>query len=199
MPKFTIPARLGYMPVVVTIAKGEGLREAVLKAVAERAYLQGAYLQGADLQGADLRDADLQDADLQGAYLQGAYLQDADLRGAYLQGADLRGAYLQDAALRGAYLRGAYLRGAKPAEGEPARPVDQIQGLRGRAYRSDGYEFQIFRMEDAGLIIRACCRTFTPDEFEAHIAREYDGSPKADETRRIIAFLIAQANAEAWT
>ena len=65
-----------------------GVREAVIKAVAQRADLQGADLQGADLQGADLRGADLRGAYLQGADLRGADLQGADLRGAYLRGAD---------------------------------------------------------------------------------------------------------------
>ena len=108
------------------------VRETLLEAIKQGAYLQGAdlrgeNLQGAYLQGADLQGADLQDANLRGAYLQDAYLQGADLRGAnlqdaYLQGADLQGADLQDANLRGAnlqgadlrcaYLQGAYLQGA---------------------------------------------------------------------------------------
>jgi uncharacterized protein YjbI with pentapeptide repeats len=77
--------------------EAETLKDAVVRAVANRAYLRGAYLEGADLEGADL----------EGAYLRGAYL-----RGADLEGADLRGAYLRGAYLRGAYLRGADLRGA---------------------------------------------------------------------------------------
>jgi len=79
------------------------IKDSVVEAVKQGAYLRGAYLQGADLQGADLRGADLQ-----GAYLHGADLQGADLQGAYLHGADLQGAYLQ-----GAYLHGAYLQGEK--------------------------------------------------------------------------------------
>jgi hypothetical protein len=109
-----------------------GIREALVKAVDDDAYLRDADLRGADLGGADLRGAYLRDADLRGAdlggadlggaYLRGAdlggadlggaYLGGADLRGADLGGADLRGAYLRDADLRGAGLRGAYLRGA---------------------------------------------------------------------------------------
>ena len=59
------------------------LRETVLNAVAQKAYLAGAYLAGADLADANLADADLADADLAGANL-----ADADLAGAYLAGAD---------------------------------------------------------------------------------------------------------------
>ena len=58
------------------------LKETLVEAVKNCAYLQGADLRGADLRGADL----------QGAYLRGADLQGADLRGADLPGADLWGA-----------------------------------------------------------------------------------------------------------
>ena len=61
------------------------IKDTIIEAVKNKAYLQGAYLRGAYLQGAYLR----------GAYLQGAYLQGAYLRGAYLRGADLRGADLR--------------------------------------------------------------------------------------------------------
>ena len=93
------------------------VKETLIKAVKQGAYLRsadlrGADLQGADLQGADLRCADLRGADLRGADLRGADLQGADLRGADLRGADLQGAYLRCADLRGADLRGADLRGA---------------------------------------------------------------------------------------
>ena len=47
------------------------LRETVLNAVAQKAYLAGAYLAGAYLAGADLADADLARADLAGANLGG--------------------------------------------------------------------------------------------------------------------------------
>ena len=108
------------------------IKDTVVEAIKQCAYLsgadlRGAYLSGADLRGAYLKDADLKDADLSGAYLSGAYLKDADLRGADLKdadlrgadlsgadlsGADLRGAYLKDADLSGAYLSGAYLKDA---------------------------------------------------------------------------------------
>ena len=83
------------------------VKDTLIEAVKNRAYLGGADLGGAYLRGADLRGAYLR-----GAYLRGAYLGDADLRGAdlgdaYLGDADLRGADLGGADLGGAYLRGA--------------------------------------------------------------------------------------------
>jgi len=81
------------------------LKETLIEAVKQGAYLRGAYLQGADLQGAYLQGAYLQGADLQGADLQGAYLQGAYLQGADLQGADLQGAYLQGADLQGVKIK----------------------------------------------------------------------------------------------
>ena len=82
---------------VIYEANCSNLKEALVKAVKEGAYLRDAYLEGADLKGADLRGAYLEGADLRGAYLEGAYLEGADL-----EGADLRGAYLEGADLRGA-------------------------------------------------------------------------------------------------
>ena len=84
------------------------VKETLIKAVKQGAYLRSAYLRSAYLRSADLHGADLRGADLQGADLHGA-----DLRGADLRGADLHGAYLQGADLRGAYLQGAYLQGFK--------------------------------------------------------------------------------------
>jgi hypothetical protein len=53
--------------VLFTGNEGESLKDAVARAIANRAYLRGAYLEGADLRGADLRGADLRGADLEGA------------------------------------------------------------------------------------------------------------------------------------
>ena len=86
------------------------LRETVLNAVAQKAYLAGADLAGADLAGANLAGADLADADLAGADL-----ADADLAGANLARADLARADLADADLAGANLAGADLAGANLA------------------------------------------------------------------------------------
>jgi hypothetical protein len=79
------------------------VREALIKAVAERADLSGANLRGANLRGANLSGADLYGADLRGA----------DLYGASLCGANLFGADLSEANLCGANLRRAYLRESK--------------------------------------------------------------------------------------
>ena len=83
------------------------VKETVIEAVKNCAYLRDADLRCADLGGADLGGAYLG-----GAYLRGADLRGADLRGAYLGGAYLGGANLRDADLGGADLGGAYLGGA---------------------------------------------------------------------------------------
>ena len=107
--KTKIQIKTGFGTLLFELEKeNNSIKETIIEAVK-----QGAYLQGADLQEAYLQGADLQEAYLQGADLRGAYLQEAYLRGAYLQGADLQGAYLQGADLRGAYLRGADLRRVK--------------------------------------------------------------------------------------
>ena len=134
-----------------------------------------ADLRGADLSGADLSGADLSGAYLSGAYLRGAYLRGADLSGADLSGADLSGAYLSGAYLRGAYLSGAYLSGA-----------DKVERLLAIANRLDGYAFYAFRLQDGSVKIVAGCRYFTPDEFRAHVAKNYPDTPKAVETLSII-------------
>jgi hypothetical protein len=92
--------------------KGEGLSDAVMKAVKEGANLEGANLEGANLRGANLEGANLWVANLRGANLEGANLEGANLRGANLRSANLRGANLEGANLEGANLRGANLEGA---------------------------------------------------------------------------------------
>ena len=171
---------------IVAKAHSEGRVVHLRGANLSGADLSGAYLRGADLSGADLIGAYLRGADLSGAYLRGAYLIGADLSGANLRGADLSGAYL-----RGADLSGAYLRGAKD------KPEHVISALKGRVYRSDGYEFLIFATE-AGDCVRAGCRTFTLAEFRAHVAASYPDTPKARETLRILDFLEATLTAEVW-
>ena len=82
--------------------ENNSVKDTLIEAVKNKAYLRDADLRDAYLRGAYLGGADLGGADLRGADLGGADLGDADLRGAYLRGADLR-----DADLRGADLRGA--------------------------------------------------------------------------------------------
>ena len=96
------------------------LRETVLNAVAQKAYLAGAYLACANL-----ADADLADADLAGANLAGAYLACANLAGADLADADLAGANLADAYLAGAYLAGAD-NVSTEVTGEPRKPYVKL-------------------------------------------------------------------------
>ena len=110
---------------------------------------------------------------------------------AVLRGADLSGADLSGAVLRGADLSGAYLSGTKE------KPEHVVSALKGRAYRSDGYEFLIFATE-TGECVRAGCRTFTLAEFRAHVADQYPNTPKAEETLRILDFLEATLTQEVW-
>ena len=138
------------------------------------AYLHGALLRGADLRGADLRGALLRDADL----------RVADLRDADLRGANLRDTYLSGALLRGADLRDAYLRWAI-----------KIIRLICRIDRSDDYLFLGFSTK-SGLMIKAGCRLLSPDDYRAHIAKQYPGTPKATETLRIIKYIEECAAAE---
>jgi len=146
---------------------------AVLVALKAKADLSGAYLSGANLSGAHLRDAYLSGANLSGANLSGA-----NLSGAYLRDADLSGAYLRDADLSGAYLRDADFGGLK---------------LIARASRAD-YEFFMWSSALGGHIIRAGCRTFTLIEFRRHVAAEYPGSDKAEETLAILDYLELRLN-----
>ena len=88
------------------------IKEAVEKAVREKANLREADLIRADLWGANLREADLIRADLREANLSGADLIRANLREANLSGANLREANLREADLIRADLSGADLWGA---------------------------------------------------------------------------------------
>ena len=83
--------------------------------------------------------------------------------------------------LRGANLSGADLRGA----------IKIIQ-LCSRIYRSDDYVFMGFSTT-AGLMIKAGCRLLSPDDYRAHIAKRYPGTPKATETLRIIKYIEESA------
>ena len=144
-----------------------------------------ANLYGADLSGADLYGADLYGANLCGADLRGADLSGADLRGADLYGADLRGANLRGANLRGADLRGADLRGADLREGLKAgRWI-------GTASRGDSYLFHMFETDSGEPFIFAGCRAMLRSEYDAHIAAEYPGTPKAEATLRCLDYLAA--------
>ena len=98
------------------IIEAESFKEAVEKAVEEKADLSAANLRGADFYGADLsgsnlRGTDLYAADLRGTNLYGVDMRRTDLSAADLRGADLRGADLSGSNLRGTDLYAADLRG----------------------------------------------------------------------------------------
>ncbi len=132
----------------------------------------------ANLGGANLGCANLRGANLEGANLEGANLGGANLRGANLGGANLRGAYLEGAYLGCANLEGAYLGNDKKITGLIARVTRVI----------DPYEFFAWRT-DKGDFIKAGCRFMTVGEFRRHVAKEYPGTPKAEETLAILDFI----------
>jgi len=109
----------------------------------------------------------------------------ANLEGANLEGANLWGAILVGANLRGANLEGANLRGANLGGADLSRGLAIVQG----PTRSDGYFF-ILRVCCLGEhVVVAGCRSFTIEQFRQHVADNYAGKPKADETLAILDFL----------
>ena len=99
-------------------------------------------------------------------------------------GANLGGANLGDA-----YLRGANLGGANHISD---RVIDG--GL-----RSDGYRFLLTRTEPGKWRIKAGCRNFTVDDGLNHWAETRpEGEPLGDETRLIVAHMVALAKLRAW-
>ena len=147
------------------------------------AYLAGAYLARANLAGAYLADANLADANLADAYLARAYLADAYLARANLAGANLAGAYLA-----GANLARANLAGSNVSD----RIVDG-------GIRSDGYRFLLTRTEPGPWRVKAGCRNFSLEKATAHWdAKRPAGDPIGDETRMIIANMLAIAKLRQW-
>ena len=151
--------------------------------IAEIVEKHGKWLRDEDGgEKANLCKADLRDANLRGANLRGADLRWADLRWADLRWADLRGADLRDANLRDANLRGANLRGADLRDAN-------LRGAKNFIYigqRTDGYQF--FAVHDGEKwIIKAGCRSFTPDQYLSHI-KTYDCDKKRSETKLLIEF-----------
>ena len=124
-------------------------------------------------------EADLREADL----------SEANLRGANLRGANLRGADLSEANLRGADLSEANLYGADSISD---RIIDG-------GIRSDGYRFLLTRTDPGPWRIKAGCRNFTLDEAREHWTRTRpEGDPLGDETRLIIAHMVAVAKLRKW-
>ena len=164
------------------------VKETLLEALKQGAYLRGAYLRGAYLQGADLQGADLQGADLRGAYLQGAYLQGAYLRGADLQGADLQGADLQGADLQGADLQGADLRGAD-LQGKKIKTAVVFTGL---------YQYIVipYITEENIKRIKMGCHNRSLEEWESNFwnnNEEFPNNGSMKSNLRLMAFNTAKA------
>ena len=192
---------------------------AVRWAIKNEANLREANLRGADLSEANLREADLREANLYGADLYGADLSEADLRGADLYWADLSEADLREADLSEANLRGANLRGADLREANLYWADLSEANLRGAnlseanlygadsisdriidgGIRSDGYRFLLTRTDPGPWRIKAGCRNFTLDEAREHWTRTRpEGDPLGDETRLIIAHMVAVAKLRKW-
>jgi uncharacterized protein YjbI with pentapeptide repeats len=150
-----------------------------------RAYLRGSNLSGADLSGSDLSGSSLRGASLSGSDLSGSNLSGASLRGASLSGSDLSRSNLSRADLSRADLSGASLSGASLLGAK-------IISVIARTTRMDGHEFIGF-LTDKGIIIRAGCRTMSPAEYRAHVAKEYPREDKAAETLAIIDYIEARA------
>ena len=176
--------------------ENNSVKDTLVEAVKQGAYLGGANLGGADLRGADLRGANLRDADLGGANLggadlRGAYLRDADLGGANLGGADLgganlRGADLRDAYLRGADLRDAYLRDANLRDcGKIKSPSDIL--IVGTIGSRNGYT-TIFHT-DKGIFVQCGCFKGTLDEFEEKVKETHQGNKHERDYLALIEFV----------
>ena len=123
--------------------------------------------------------ANLSGADLTRANLSGAYLTRADLTGAYLSGAYLTRADLTRANLSGAYLKG--------------EPVKRLLAQAERLTPGDAYTFRAWEVEAGGTMIEAGCRWFTIPNFRAHVAAEYPGTDKADDTLEILDYIERRA------
>ena len=108
-----------------------------------------------------------------------ANLREANLRGADLSEANLRGANLSEANLYG-------------ADSISDRIIDG-------GIRSDGYRFLLTRTDPGPWRIKAGCRNFTLDEAREHWTRTRpEGDPLGDETRLIIAHMVAVAKLRKW-
>ena len=108
----------------------------------------------------------------------------ANLSGADLTGADLAGAYLTRADLTRANLSGAYLKG---------EPVKRLLAQAERLTPGDAYTFRAWVVEAGGTMIEAGCRWFTIPNFRAHVAAEYPGTDKADDTLEILDYIERRA------
>ena len=110
-----------------------------------------------------------------------ADLNNADLSCANLSCANLRGADMSCANLSGADLIRANLSGAK------LYGADVVSRLVGRATRSDGYEFFLWKLQDGTERVVAGCQYRTLAEYRAHV-RSYSSYTKGQQTGAILAY-----------
>ena len=75
---------------------------------------------------------------------------------------------------------------------------DKIARIFARVQRElNPYTFMGVELEAGGYKIAAGCRWFTDEAFRAHVAKEYPGTPKAEETLAILDFIAARYTATA--
>ena len=103
-------------------------------------------------------------------------LRCAGLRGSNLRCADLSGTDLSRANLSDANLSGAYLSDA-----------DVVSRLIGRATRSDGYEFCLWKLQDGTERVVAGCQYLTLAEYRDH-AQSYPSYSKRKQTEAILTY-----------
>ena len=169
------------------------IKDTLVEAVKQGAYLRGAYLRGVDLGGAYLKGADLTGADLTGAYLTGAYLKGADLTGAYLRGAYLRGAYLRGAYLRGADLGGAYLTGADlggaDLTGADLGDWGKLQDILIIGPIGSRKAYTTYYKTDKGIYVKCGCFSGTLDEFVAKVKKTHNGNTHERDYLALVEFV----------
>ena len=159
------------------------IKDTLIEAVKQDAYLREADLREADLREADLRGAYLRGAKLRGAHLGGADLRGANLREADLGGANLGGAYLGEADLGEADLREANLRGAGKLSS-----VNDILIVGPLGSRS-AYT-QIYRTEQ-GLFVKCGCFFGTIDDFATKVKETHGDNEHSKAYTRLIAYAKA--------
>ena len=100
--------------------------------------------------------------------------------------------------LAGANLAGAYLAGANLARANLAGSNVSDRIVDG-GIRSDGYHFLLTRTEPGPWRVKAGCRNFSLEKATAHWdAKRPAGDPIGDETRMIIANMVAIAKLRQW-
>ena len=152
------------------------VRDAVVMAVKQRAYLRGADLRGAELQGAYLRGAELQGADLRGADLRGADLRGADLQGA--KNADLVIAQTQITPQEGAFVGWKKLQGEVIAKLVIPHDAKRLNAIGSRKCRAEkAFVLEMFGASEAfdkhtGKMLYKAEEWAIPDSFDDDVRVE---------------------------